>query len=491
MDILLINVPFVLGISKTLKINTCEEIKKWINAVGYAPPLGLGYMHAYLKEKKVNVEIIDLSYISFFNEEKFKIDIKSYNPTIIGLSFTTHSRLSVVRMIQLIREALPNIHITIGGHHVTSTPQNSLDGLDVDSIIIGDGEEALYKLFCDLIDHKTSQNYTKFPGLVYNKFKLMYNKNYSYALTANIDILPWPQRDTFNNEEYSLRFPKREYGFSLPKKVDYIITSRGCPYACRFCSTYQSHGRKLTRFRNIFNVIDEIEYLIKERNIDGLFIYDDNFIIDKQRIELFANEMKRRKIYIPFKIWARVDTVDYPTLRILKDIGLTIISFGMESGSNKVLKYYNKNISKEQCIEAIKMTTQLNIIPITTFIIGASVETIKDILETYHLIAKMSFINPNIITNISLFGLYIYPGTGIYYEAQNNGILPPDFDWYTYNPNIISEKGAPLYRNAHINSLLIHAKCIYNIVEYTHLLSLLMKLGKLNNKPHFKNFLVN
>ncbi len=432
MDVLLINAPLAFGPM----------------AKGTAIPLGLAYISSYLRKKGFDIGATDMAYEKY-EERDFKDHLLINHPKIIGISFTTHSRLQVPTIAKWIRETLPEVHITLGGHHVTSSPDDTLKSIDADSAVLGDGEEVMYRLCRNIFEENDKR--WDIPGVIY-KSQVEANQNREgKAVLENLDIYPWPDRDIFNSEKYNLVFPPDVS--AKANRIEYLITSRGCPYACKFCSTYLTHGGRGFRYRDIVDVVDEIEYLMKDRKCDGLYIYDDNFTTNEKRIGEFTSEMKRRKIFIPFLCYGRVNSVQYDTFKMLREVGLQSISFGMESGSPKILKYLNKNINNDQTIEAVKICNDLGIIAKGTFIMGSPTETSEDFEQTLKLINKLRKIQPKFIANIGDGGLFIYPGTGIYRDAIESGVLPKDFSWFERYPEIRQNYNVPIYYNAEIESL--------------------------------------
>lgn len=467
MDVLLINAPVSFGAM----------------AKGTAPPLGLAYIASFLKERGVNVGAIDMAYKEH-SESEFKEFLLKYRPKIVGLGFTTHSRFQVVDVIKWIRETIMSAHITVGGHHVTNSPYDTLQNLDIDSAVIGDGEEAMYHLCCNVLNSDSSQvRGDEVPGLVLKSEVEKCDSSLSIGFVNDLDSCPWPDRDMFSSQEFKLIFPKASSVDA--KNVEYIITSRGCPFACRFCSTHLTHGKKRIRFRNIVNVVDEIEFLINSRNCDGFFIYDDTFTLNNDRVKAFALEMKRRNIFVPFLCYSRVDTIRYDSLKLLHDVGLKAISFGIESGSPKILKYLNKNTTNHQAIEAVRICDEIGILAKGTFIVGSPHETIKDYMQTLGLISKLKKIQPDFVANIGGSGMFIYPGTGVFYDAIESGVLPPDFSWFKVYPEIEENYGVPVYFDSEIERLrlqvrirkmgwmLIHdpKEVLLSLVKRTHELS--------------------
>lgn len=452
MDVLLINAPTTFGPM----------------AKGTAIPLGLAYIASYLKQKGFNTNVLDMAYDTY-EEKTLKEFLLRSCPKVVGISFTTHTRLQALEIAKWVRRALSNVHITMGGHHVTSDSGGTLKNCDIDSIIVGDGEEAMYELCSSIIESDKDSSETRaIPGVIYKNGENVSKVSRTKAKLGDLDLFPWPDRNLFDAKKYNLIFPP---DVSITgNRVEYLVTSRGCPYACKFCSTYLTYGKEGVRYRNITKVVDEIEYLMEDRKCDGLFIYDDNFTLNDKRIREFASEMTRRKIFIPFFCYGRVSSVKYDSFKLLREIGLQAISFGIESGSPRVLKYLNKNTNNNQAMEAVKVCNNLGILAKGTFIVGSPGETIEDFMQTLKLIYSLKKIQHNFVANIGASGMFIYPATGVFNDAVESGVLPRDFNWYKDYPEIKQNSNVPIYFNPEIEELLSKAPGLVRQNEIKYLL---------------------
>lgn len=437
MDVLLLNAPT--GFPRMAK--------------GTAIPLGLAYLAGYLRNRGVNVFAIDLD-IEEWSEDKLKSLIEREPPILIGISCTSHTRFNAFKLANKFKSDFLGIHLTIGGHHVSSASFDTLNNVNIDSVIRGEGEITLFELFSKL---RQNQNLSSVLGLSYRKDDVIVD-NPPRELISDLDSLPYPARDLFSAEKYNLIFPPVLK--TRPKKVEYLITSRGCPFACRFCSTSITWGREV-RYRSPKSVVDEIQYVIENRKCDGLYIYDDHFILDTRRVLEICDEMQRKGIKIPFTCYSRIDAVTPEKIKRLSRVGLKFISFGIESGSSKVLDYYNKKITIKQIIKAVKICQQFGVIAKGTFIVGAPVETIKDFKDTCRLINKLRDIQPEFIASVSTKGLFIYPGTQVYEDALKEGVLPQDFSWSDENPKVFRYLNVPMFITPQVNNLLKVAPMIY------------------------------
>ncbi|MCG2809167.1 MAG: radical SAM protein, partial [Candidatus Portnoybacteria bacterium] len=206
-----------------------------------------------------------------------------------------------------------------------------------------------------------------------------------------------------------------------------MFTSRGCPYRCAFCD--RPNMGKIFRSRSAENVVNEMEKCL-EMGIDEIFIYDDTFTVDKQRVINICDEIIKRNLKFTWDVRARVDTVNEEVLRKLKQAGCVRIHYGVESGTEKILKVLNKGIHLDQVVKVFNLTKKIGISTFAYFMVGCPTETKENILETIKFAKKL---NTDYV-QITLFTPF--PATKIYNDALKQGIIKNDY-WLEFakNPN--------------------------------------------------------
>ncbi|MEM4524082.1 MAG: radical SAM protein, partial [Archaeoglobaceae archaeon] len=331
-----------------------------------SPPLGISYLASVLRERGFKIKIID----DLVENLNFSDLIKRIRDSIIvGITSTTPTFKSALEYAKKIKEVLPNVFVIIGGVHVTFHPEEALKNEFVDAVCIGEGEETIVEV-AEKIEAGRSLEGVK--GIYYKEEGKIV-KNPPRDFIQDLDSIPFPAFDLLPLEKYSV----------LGKKLEVfpMITSRGCPFACRYCSSSLLMGHRF-RARSAKNVVDEMEWLVDEFDAKHIAFGDDTFTLKKRRVEEICKEIKERKLEVTWSCSSRIDTVSEELLKMMKSAGCTAIYYGIESSSKRILEYYRKRISLERAKEVVKMTKKLKISTICSFIIGAPIETKKEMEET-------------------------------------------------------------------------------------------------------------
>lgn len=390
-------------------------------------PLGIAYLAGYLRDKKIEVGVIDAPIMNFDFEKTAEESIK-FGAKIIGVSCLTENRYSAIKTLESIKKRKKDIITIIGGLHATFLDELLLKNYKfIDIVVRGEGEETLYELINNL---KKKKSIDKILGISFRKGeKILRNKDHPFI--QDIEKLPLPAYDLFPMNKYPL--PPDIKG--EVKQTSLITTSRGCPMGCKFCETTNAWGKGV-RSTSAKKLFEQMKYLHNKFGIDYIRFADDLFTLKKDKVMKFCELVIKEKLPIRFRIQARVDTVDEEVLKMLKKAGCDLIEYGAESGSDKVLKAMGKNITIEKIKKAVELTKKAGIELKYFLIVGSLEEGPNETLETFKLIKET---NPDWI---GINALTIYPGTEVYNIAKKEGLINDDIWLHYINPKT---GNAPLY----------------------------------------------
>jgi anaerobic magnesium-protoporphyrin IX monomethyl ester cyclase len=377
-----------------------------------APPLGLAYVAAAVRKDGHDVSIIDSPALDVSHHKLGEI-LQKEHPDVIGVTSTTPTIYDAMKAVTIAKDVCPDSITLMGGCHITSLPEETLaECRSLDVGVIGEGEATIVDLLRAI---ETKRPLSEVDGIVYRNGEKVV-KTRPRRLIENLDEIPFPARDLLPLDRYTVLGERHRLGN--------ILTSRGCPFRCIFCSSSQFYGRRF-RARSPKNVVDEIEELISKYKIKSFEIVDDTFTVDKKRAVEIAEEIIRRGLEIWWACGSRVDLVSRELLQIMKKAGCGLIYYGIESGSEKVLNILKKGITLEQAKSAIRWAKEVGMEVVGSFIIGVPGETREDVMET------IKFAKDSGIDFAQFTAMTPYPGTEIYEIAKREGLLTTS-DWSRY-----------------------------------------------------------
>lgn len=375
------------------------------------PNLGLIFLASYLKKNSdCYVETIEPK-LQNLNEQQ--ILQKVYDANYVGLSYCTEARFQAIDFAKKVKEVNKDCRIILGGPHVKTLAKMTIERYpQIDIIVDGEGEETLW----EIIKGKTLSD---IKGIVYrdgNKTVV----NEKRPLLPNLDDLPYEYDAIY---QYLKNWKDAEVSEGLMKLRHMpIIASRGCPFNCAFCGAHDQWERKW-RSLSPKELVDRMEFFKNKYKIDYFRFYDALFIGNEEKINEFCDLLDVRKLNVNFRIDIRVGTKEQ-LLKRLKEVGCKIVGFGVESGSNKILKITNKRITREQTIETINLCRKLGYWTIGFFMVSFPEETFDDVEQTKSLIKYFDRVN------IQYFK--IHPNTIFYERFKQNGDMT-DEQWFDRN----------------------------------------------------------
>lgn len=293
------------------------------------PPLGIMYLSAYLKQKGLSVQCLDMA---MHKPEMAESDI-------IGISFTTPQKMEAYRLTSYYQD-IGTPWIIAGGPHPTHMQEECLDN-GFDHVYQGFAEEKLLSSFSAGPD---------------------------YDFLCDIDNYPFPDRDALPIKEYKYEINGR------PATV--LMTSRGCPFNCSFCAKIS----KEFRMQSAERTVDEILHVNKTYGFEAFMIFDDIFIIDKKRLNTMADLLKDKNFL--FRCFGRTDLIDDETCESMKRLGVVEVGLGIESGSNIILKKNLKNTTRDMNLRAVQKLHEYEIRAKAFLIVGLPGETTSTVAET-------------------------------------------------------------------------------------------------------------
>jgi anaerobic magnesium-protoporphyrin IX monomethyl ester cyclase len=380
--------------------------------------LGLSYVSGALHNAGITTLIIDCDIHKFSTRDLFSL-IHERKPLMIGISGTSQQTIEKsLRFVNLIRKTGFKNHITIGGHFATKAYEYILNNYLLDSVVLGEGEITAVDLF-----HALNQNkdITDLPGLakrVDGKLSVIARPS-----IQELDLIPKPKR--YNLQQI----------VNSDQKVP-IVSSRGCNGGCSFCML--SHSSRKWRARTPRNVVDEIQELHETSGARRFRFVDENYFghckEGLERAEMIAEEIKKRKLDVQYKILSRVDDLDERVLKIMMESGLSNISVGVESYNQRQLDDYNKGITLKDIDRMTDMISRLGLRANFSFIMFDPLVTPKELKENVRFIShNRDFFEPRRLRSRLRFD-YKTPITEKFAKS-GLAVLKGDFEYETHFEN--------------------------------------------------------
>lgn len=412
MKVLLIAPPNINVIEPFSLSNKLKERVKFIQGF----PLGLGYLAAVLKENNIETEILDaqikdmtIAQIGDFIEDKA--------PDIVGVNTFTPNIKTAIEIARAAKAVDGSIVTVFGGPHAMHDYNNLLKDYPVDFVVLGEGEYILLELVNAL---KRNAPLSGIRGIAYKRDGSIF-VNTGDIYIENLDSLPYPARELTDFNKYLKHFTHNLSG------AVQIMTSRGCPYSCVFCSSGSTFSK--WRPRSPENVVGEMKHIINcYPRIKSVSFMDDNFTLQRQRVLDICKLIIKEGLNIyPWDCLSRCSDMDEELLGFMKKAGCVRIQYGIESGCPHILKNIGKRIDLKQVKSIIALTKKAGIEAYAFFMIGNPGETEESIRESIRFAFE---IKP---AYVNWFVTQVYPGTKL---AQ----MQPQDSWvdYIYEPEVDS-----------------------------------------------------
>ena len=406
--------------------------------VSYHFPIYQAYTLAVLQREGFDVAAIDCS-VSAMVLEEFVGAVVAHAPDLVVLEVATPSFALDMRMAQALKESLDVPTAVIGTHASVFHRAIVKDYPAIDFVIRGEYEYTVLELARALRDRG---NPGEVDGLTFRRDDtVVVTEDRPYI--ADLDRLPFPARDYFDWRRYH----EPTY-YALPWIT--MISSRGCPYRCTFCSWPQTmYGHKY-RVRSARNVVDEMEHCVKKYRPGEIFFDDDTFTIGKSRVMDICREIRDRNLEVVWSCMGRTDTVDPEMLAEMFSAGCRKIKFGVETGSERMMETIQKGLDLSRVGDVFESARSVGMEVHGTFMIGLPGETRETVKETVNLASSipMDSVQFSIATP--------FPGTRFYAECVQNGWLVTE-NWDDFDGNFGSVVSYPQLSKVEIEELLYFA----------------------------------
>lgn len=399
-------------------------------------PIGLCYIAALLEKNNFDVMVYNAdfkgsgkigqgiyhhkmtaaydNYLKVLNDDDhpawkdIEIKIAQQSPDLVGITVLTPAYGSALKVAKIAKKIDENIPVVFGGVHPTVLPEESIKNGNVDLVVRGEGEYTFLDIAQNINSGETSRS--DILGITYKEDgEILYNPD--RPLIQNLDELPSPARHLLLQKD----------GYS-PDAFGSIFATRGCPYHCIFCGSHNIFGR-MVRKRSPENIVEEIKYVQKAFKTRNFKFEDDCFTIDKDFVDAVCNLIIEEDLDIKWGCQTRVNFVANAMIRKMKSAGCEMVTIGIESGDEEILKKIKKRISLEQAIDAKKILKRNKMNFQTFFMFGFPWETKEEINRTISFMKKMDPLFSNIAVATPL------PGTELYDICKEEGLLPENVDW--------------------------------------------------------------
>ncbi len=422
------------------------------------PPVGLGYIATALRKHNHEIQIVDCvrDQISLSG---LKQVIEEKKPDVVGITVWSLSLKEASDALKLAK-SLNNVVITVvGGPHPSAMPKETMNFLkEADFGFQGEGETGM-PLLLDYLS-KRSLKLSDIPGLLWmNNGEICSNPP---VFQEDLDSLGFPSWDLMNPQFYW------QAGSTLVKHSAFLITTRGCPFPCTFCSASIIAGRKI-RKRTLDNIISEIKMLISNYNVNHFVIFDENFTFERDRAIEFCKRVLNEKLKLKFSLpnGVRLDTLNEELLLVMKKAGFSrILAVGIESGSDRVLKLMKKNVTKAQIKEKVMLMRKIGFKPIGYFILGFPGERKEEMLESVSFAKELKLYRAAFTPFLPL------PNTEIFNKLVKEGEISPDFDFtllstdkITYAPCGMSFKELDDMRRYALLKIHMQPRVLFNFLK--------------------------
>lgn len=380
------------------------------------PPTGIAYLGAAAHQAGHEAIMIDGGLRSL---SQIIREVQEVSPNVIGVTCWTINREMVWSLCARLKEIVPDAFLVLGGPHASIYPEHIFKKTHASAVVVGEGEITFVELLDALKEGKRLKDVS---GMVLRNDDGRISYTAPRALIEDLNSISSPYYNGFRDFSFS-----HYSGFPpLSRPTAAIISSRGCVFDCSYCASVRFWGRKW-RYRSPDNVLEEIGWLVEELGVRSLYFFDDNFPAIKERAIKICEGIINNQWDLEWACCSHVKMINRELLEVMRASGCISIDFGVESGSEVILKKINKRQTREDIEQAFDLVHEAGILPRAYLMVGCPGEDASTIDETIELIGRIkprSSIGANI--------LWLLPGTALYEEAVKNGYISDDY-WLDSN----------------------------------------------------------
>jgi len=390
----------ILLISPGLKTMDVYQTK----ARGCMPPLNLMYIAALLLKHGHEVSILDL-YAEELSEAEKLARIKDFNPALVGLATYTASFDMAAEAAALAKNNLPGVKVAAGGIHASYLPEVCLKNKNMDFVVLGEGEETFLELAACL---EKKGDISGIAGLAYRSGdKTVFTP--PRKLAADLNALPWPAHHLVDFGKYYLGITRAV----TSSRAASVLTMRGCPYKCTFCSHHYGYGANL-RKRAPADVVAEIKSLYDKYGIREIQFEDPSFTCDPGHVKEICRLIKKSGLKINWNCNVRANTSGEELFREMSEAGCRRVLLGVESGSQEMLDSMKKGVTLEQIRNTVRLAAKYKMRVNAAFILGTPGETFESARKTFDFAKEL---DPDYV----MFSVYIPSVGGELFENLSAG----------------------------------------------------------------------
>jgi radical SAM superfamily enzyme YgiQ (UPF0313 family) len=382
--------------------------------------LGLLALGSYIKaHSDYDVSLINMVRDQI-SEETLISKLRKNPPLIVGVTLFSYSLSLAYQIISRIKEEFPDIHVCVGGAHISVFPRETIQLKHIDSIVLGDGELPFLEI-CKQVIEKGNIDKDSLPPGTYIKESLLADPTFTPNIMKDLDALPIPDLRLLGDY-------KRYRDFLSGKIMAILTSSRGCPNFCHYCLSEKSRYRSFS----VERVIEIMKYY-KQLGVEYIEFWDETFNVSRRRLDQFAEALQKADLGLTWAIrGATVKPVPLETLFKLKKTGLRVMQFGVETANERLLKYLNKKINYTDIKEAFDNCHKAGIRTVANMIINILGQTREEVMDDLNMLRR---IKPTYLS----IGIYNWaPGTTHYKKALKDKIIPYDF-WREQAANPVGE----------------------------------------------------